>query len=651
MQPREPSSSAPAPERSAWALGRAQASLAPGQGVQQAIKARMQRRIATGALLQQAAAHIVPDASLAPKLWQRIAAHMEPMVSGSLWSLLRGAMKPSHEMMAALRLRILAHLEPAPSRWNVQRGLKFAAALTLVLFAVRMSPFLFIASPSIAESPVLLLPTSGEVSVLIGGLWQPVSEELTLQKGALIQVGHEGSATLIMHDDGVLRIASGTTVAVHDLSDRPAHSSQMLTFTLLGGKIWAQALIPEVVGRGWVIATSQGNVLVNQGSVSIEDAKDGIVDVQVWNRVAKVRSGVQDLSLLAGERMQLSHTSPALVKKIPDGPDSSWVNDNLERDAVHRKEVSLFQQQRRIRSAGILPTSTLYPVKRVAEAVDMLLTFGKEAKAQKLLDQADTRLNEATALLVQGSGSTAAQEPLKEYRQTLLAVATGSGQDALLQQMVRDQVTAEVADVSATLPDDQGYLVKKTVLETSAALPQSGVSPEDVQGAVLVDQLTALTKRVHDGDLSGAQKEFVALEPMLTLTDERKSPLSSEVRKEAQSALRTFAQALEEQSREQGSGTILLGQFLTPKKAAPVQRTLTDAEIDALVEGIRSRIFLYSLPRSRYNQLLAEFRALDGNQDQGRILRRLHLALPEEGLARYVRTEFQRVRESHEQAN
>jgi len=67
--------------------------------------------------------------------------------------------------------------------------------------------------------------------------------------------------------------------------------------------------------------------------------------------------------------------------------------------------------------------------------------------------------------------------------------------------------------------------------------------------------------------------------------------------------------------------------------------------LEALAQQIYDRVFGYKMPRSRYNQLLAEFRSLEGNPDQGRILRQLYRILPENGLGQYVRTEFQRVRE------
>ena len=72
---------------------------------------------------------------------------------------------------------------------------------------------------------------------------------------------------------------------------------------------------------------------------------------------------------------------------------------------------------------------------------------------------------------------------------------------------------------------------------------------------------------------------------------------------------------------------------------------LTDEQIDAMIAQMKARIFLYTQPRSRYDQLLVEFHSIENNPDRGRILHRLYLALPPNGLAEYVRTEIQKVRE------
>jgi hypothetical protein len=361
-----------------------------------------------------------------------------------------------------------------------------------------------------------------------------------------------------------------------------------------------------------------------------------------------------EVSLASGERVTLSSQGRSVVRKATasEGMDS-WVSENLKRDAVHQHEIALLQQQRRAHGAGILPNSTLYPVKRVAEAVDMLLTFGAQARAEKLLDQANTRLNEAAALLATGSGTQAAQGPLQEYRQTVLSIstgsgATGSGQESAIRTLVAERVASEAADVSAALPGDQSYLLKQTVLETSAALPQSTIKPEDVKVAILVDHLIMLTQRAESGDASGAVAGLQMLAPSLSLTDGT-TAISSESRKEAKAMLSLFALTLKEKTQSTGSGIVLsdaLGKYLPgfgPTVSAMLP--LTDTEVDALVQRMYRRIFLYSEPRSREDQLIAEFHTIDNSPDRGRILRRLYHVLPPNGLAIRVRAEIQKVRE------
>jgi hypothetical protein len=353
--------------------------------------------------------------------------------------------------------------------------------------------------------------------------------------------------------------------------------------------------------------------------------------------------GTRTLALVAGEGVRLGSV-PSNVRKMTEREEASaWVANNLDRDAVRRKEIAVLQQKRRARSAGILPGSSLYPVKRVAEAVDILLTIGQEAKVQKLLDHANTRLNEAAALLASGTGTDAAQKPLDEYRQTLLAVATGSGE---LTKLVNDRVAQEVADSTAALPDDQAYLLKKTVLETSAELPESGVKPADVQGTMLVDTLAMLTQQAEEGGVSDALTTFQTLLPQLDMVDDATSSLSPEMRKEAKAALTAFAQTVEDKGLPTGTGAVVLGadvsRYLLTRKQIV---SLTDEQIEFFVQQMCSRIFLYKQPISRYNQLLPEFRSIEKSPHRGRILRRLYHALPENGLARYVRTEFQKVRE------
>jgi hypothetical protein len=622
-------------------------SLTPSDATREDVKRKMFRRIRSADSIAGARSALQPDPGMKERVWRSVSARITSPIPASLWDKVRDAASPQPSLrpsLATLRTR----LTPAVRDGLGIRLLRLFAVTAALLLTARAA-FLTVLPPhTVADSPVLLLPSQGEVSVLMGGLWERVPGEITLKKSVVIQTGSDGSATVIVHDNGVLRLGPGTTVAIQDVSDRPDPSLNLPTFAFEGGTLWVQSLIPEAATPGWSITTPYGRVSLNEGSISLQGGDQGVT-VEVWDRLARAFDGRREITLVAGEKTFLTSSAAVVRKTDPSEEENAWVAENLKRDAVHRHEIALLQQERRVQNAGILPTSTLYPVKRVAEAVDVLLTFGDDAKTQKLLDQANTRLNEAAALLASGSGADAAQ-PLAEYKQLLLAVATGTGRDVDVRSLVQEQVASEVADVSAALPGDRGYLIKQTVLETSAALPQSSLKPEDVQGSVLVDTLVALTQRAQNGDASGAVLAFKSLVPTLSLTDAT-SPLPADVRKEAKAALSQFVQTLR-QDQSTGTGVIIgsdLLQYLpglAPAKAA--MRSLTDAEIDTLVQQMYNRIFLFKQPRSRYDQLLSEFHSLEGNPDRGRILRRLYHALPANGLAQYVRTEIQQVREEVE---
>lgn len=617
--------------------------LNPREDVRSRIKRRMASRIEPQALLIAARDGIRPDRDTQAALLKKVTSRLASFPS--FWERLRALSSPNEEFQFYVKRKVFLRLQPQYLS-STARFLRVAAAFAVLLLLVRLSPSFVLPQHTIADSPVILIP-EGEVSVLRDGLWQPVTEEVTMQKGAQIRTG-EGTATLIARADGVVRLADHTTVSVPDFANSSAQdASRPATFTLGQGTIWVQGLMPARATPGWRFVVQGGSAGVNEGSLSIASVED--TNVEVWNRSAEVGGAGQEVILVSGEGVDLSPSTTEKLQVHTLEKQSSWVLDNLKRDAVHRREIAQEQQQRLAQNAGILPNSVLYPVKRAAEAVDMLMTFGKEARAQKMLDQADTRLSEAAALLVSGSGSDA-EAPLQEYKNTLLAVASGSGQGMDVRALVREQLSTEVADVSAALPGDASYLLKQTVLEATAALPDSTVKPADVQGAMLVDTLASLDRRAQEGDPAGAAAAFQSYSSMVAMIDASDSPLSSEVRKEARASLTLLAKSLEDAQQEDATGSLLLGsgleRFLPSPVGSPQSASLTDAEVDAIAQAIKSRIFRLKMPRSRYDQLLAESRALDGHPDQGRILRRLYHILPQEGLAPYVRTEFARIRKA-----
>lgn len=621
-------------------LHRLRDDLSPENGQKERVRMRLQARIGESSILARAKEEASPATEQHGAVWNRIVHRIDvPEISGVL-DRLKAFFDPSQAQQTLIRGRLMQRLAPVEVRTSFHRT-KWTAAFVLVLVALRASPALFLAPHTVAESAVIVVPTKGGVELALHGLWQPATEEVTVNEPVQLRTD-SGEATILLHDDGTIRLADETTVSLYDLSDRPEPALDGITLMLTSGRIWMQGLLPDHL-RGIVVATPHGAVTVHGGSVSVS-ADEGDLIVRVWDRKATVTQGDRSVVLVAGERMRLSGDSAGQVSRIADAEfEEPWVVQNLRRDAVHQREIAQMQQERRAAQAGILPNSPLYAVKRVAERVDVLFTLDPETRLQKRLDLASTRLSEAAALIAEGS--TGASIPLEEYKATLLALASGSG-DSVTQFLLRQQLAENTADVSAALPDDEGYLLKKTLLETSAQLPLDGIDASDVAGVLLMDTLNALRQAIETGNTEAAKETFAAIEPYLETLGSG-GTLKPDIRKEA---LNLLAQAAEKLT-ESASGSLTedvatgLRPYLPQSAPQPVEVTpLTDEQIDSLIARIRQRVFVYDQQRPRRNQLILEMRKLEDHPDEGRILRRLYNEFSADNLGVYVRREIQELR-------
>ena len=342
-----------------------QKDIRPSANLKAKIKQSMQSRIATDSpLFAELKSAASPKKALQKTVWSRISSQIE-LPQADAFTRIKIAFQPSIELKEQIKARVLASLEPVQQIAYWPLTAKWTAAFALFGILVRISPMLFIASPTVAETQALLIPTRGEVSVSIGEMWQKVEREIVLEPGMKLRT-HDGEASIVLHDDGVIRLDSKTTVELQDLADRLEPASEIFpTLTLFTGQLWVQGLVPPQL-RGITVATSHGHVTVNEGSVSI--AEDDFVDVDVYDRLATVQKNGEQVYLASGERTRLFEDNVLLVKKVPaKWYQYSWADQNLMRDAVHRHDIAQMQHERRIAQAGILPTSRFYAVKRFAE--------------------------------------------------------------------------------------------------------------------------------------------------------------------------------------------------------------------------------------------------------------------------------------------
>ncbi len=582
---------------------------------------------------------VVPPPSLSTTLKQRILFALRgSSVTSELSDLVRATdLAPSR--FVALRETILARLSPDPEGSLLHGSLKWAAAFAVFVLLIRAMPLVFLAPTTKADVGVQLIPTGDDASIYVGGVWRSVVQPEIIRGPLMVRTG-SSRVTVILNDDGVVRLEPNTTFKLHDIADRP-QSAAGPTATLVRGQMWVLGLLPALT-EGLSIETIQGEVTVNSGSASLSE--DGhTMTVSVYDRGVTFHAGNQASFVVSGEKGSAHGTAPFSIVTFPTRVfTASYVSENLQQDAVHRAEIAKLQQERRERMAGILPTSIFYSAKRLSEEVDVLFTLTHDGRSEKRIQQADTRLSEALALFKEGQNAQAAV-PLTEYRNSLIAMASGTG-DNLVKFLIRQQVADASASLTPMTSSGKIQLVGSAVMDVGAAIPDTKLNTKDIEGYVLVDKLTEINRTLaFEHNLTGALMAYADVSPYLKslLSDEKNGPHPL-LRKEAKSLLVTMSSLVKKSANGNQDKVLVavqsdLHQYLPAESEAVL---VSEEELNEAVQKMVDRIFIFKAPLSRYNQLMLEMDNLHGNVNRGTLLRRLFRAVPENGLGGYVLTEI-----------
>ncbi len=619
-------------------LRRLESSLKPSHGQKERVFGMVRQRLPSEEALKQVGHILTPSKSQKQAVWARIGEQLSPSGAVNVLDKVRAFLTATPAQTSSLRASILERLTDTKPSLGLS-FFKWTAAFAVVMLVLRASPFLFLAPHTIAESSVLILPTRGSVLMLQQGLWQQVYSDLRLTTGSVFRT-EDGEATVIFNDDGNARLDANTQFTLNDVSDRPEALGGP-TITLESGRVWLQAFVPFHL-TPITIQTPQGTVALHAGSASVQ-VKDDSTTVRVWDRHATVALNGEEIILVAGEWADMRGNHISAVHAIPErDQQEAWVAQNLTRDAVHRRELAQKQTEERAARAGILPNSPLYAVKRVAEQVDVLLTFDEHSKVQKRLDQATTRLDEAAALITRGQSGS--ELPLEEFRTSLLAIASGTGENLLTQSLIRQEVAENTAALAATRPDDESYPLKVALLETSAELPvdSGGVDAKDVQSTFLTDSVDSLQDSLKIGDIEKAAELYENLRPQVELMRQDAS-LLPEVRKEILTSLENAQQALEGVEE----GVVAEDAVRAPEKVPAALPALTPEQREVIALKAFNAIAKFNQPRPRLNQLVYETKRwqLEYPKEYLQLLQHLYRLLPkQDALSVKLRQEIQDAR-------
>lgn len=596
------------------------------------MKAMIQARIGAPTL-KELAQSVRPTPSLLRRMKKSVMSSLKPALAGDIQSL-SSAILPSLPVLERMKHVILRELRPVEEKPMYGSAIKWTAAFAAFVLIVRSLPLILLAPSTSAESAVQLVPT-GSVSVYVGGVWTSTEKPILLSGPTMIRTDASAQATVILDDDGVLRLGGDTTLKLHDTASRSAP-----TASLIRGSLWILGLTAAYVD-GITVETVGGTVSVNAGSAQVH-AYTERSDVSVFDRGALVSTGTKTEFLVAGERTTLLGAGGAV--SVRAFPLSSFTNpivsSNLSQDAVHRSDIAKLQEERREQMAGILPTSIFYPAKRIAEKVDVLFTLSADGRTEKRFQQANTRLSEALALMREGDSENADRQ-LSEFQSSIVAL-TASDDDNLVKHLVRDQLASATVALS-----QQGTgsiaLLQSAVSSIAASVPNADLSSREIEGYVLVDRLAAIHQMLLSRDnASDAALAYTDVRPYLADLLQSGSGTHAFLKKEAQSLL-VATSNLAKKSQETSADPLLvsltedIGKYLPPEVD---DLAVSEEELQTRVSRIVDRIFTFRHPRSRYNQLVFEMHQLRGDRNRGTLLRRLKAALPE-GLGGYVNTEIQ----------
>lgn len=589
-----------------------------------------------GTSLRRLAQNVAPSEDFRTRVKARMRARIRMQTIQSLVS----GTEPSKAFRVSLKDRLMGRLAPLRRSQAVHTGFKWAAAFAVFILIIRAMPLLLLAPTTSAEVGVQLVPYGGDVSVYTGGVWRIVDAPIVVRGPIMVSTG-EGQATLILNDDGVLRLGSNTTLKLHDTGDRPQFASSGPTATLLRGELWALGLLPPIVD-GLTLETTLATLSLNAGSTFVTD-KDGTVSVAVYDKGVTLTSGKQTSFLVTGEQASVKADKPFSITTLPARAfTDAKVSTYLSQDAVHRTEIARLQDERRETMAGILPTSFLYPAKRIAEQVDVLFTLTEDGRTEKRVSQANTRLSEALALIKEGQ-STEASGSLTEYKEALMGLAADEN-DNLVKYLIEKQI----ADASASLSvasNGSGTsvaLLRDAVAQVGAVIPDAELSSKNIEGYVLVDKLAQMTRLLRENDPVAAAHVYTEVRPYLAGLLSEKDGAHPLLQKEARSLLVSVSSLLKKSPQFSDVATAMMKDIAQYVPSEQAEILVSEEELNAQVAAMINRIFIFRHPTSRYNQLLAEMRAIEGNPNRGTLLRRLKAALPEK-IGEYVNTEIQKL--------
>ncbi len=379
-----------------------------------------------------------PNYELAKKrIWKRLEAKLPERGNPEFYSVFSALRFGVQDLKASQLKKVQAKerlLDILPEHEPAYQGFIPSRLVSLgtlgLLMGTLFAPLMDLTPSASALSQNTLELVGGDV--FVNGL--KVSDTTLLQVGDTVSTGEGSMAHLTFLDDSRLTLGPSSTVSIVEAwMDPDNRSNSTVELVQTEGRSWSQILnltedasftVEFPQGKVWVSQRASFDLQVNDESSTVEVARN-LVDLEVT-------AGEDSYSGVLGQGAELSVSDDIETQAVSDAEQKDvWWTFNLAYGKTYARTLDEDYQRENISHALILPGNPLYALKTFRENLQVSLAFTTEAKQDLLIQQAESRLNEAQVLLAQGDKESAAAV-LEVYQQTVNEVEADAVSDELL---------------------------------------------------------------------------------------------------------------------------------------------------------------------------------------------------------------------------
>ncbi|MFH1233647.1 MAG: DUF5667 domain-containing protein [Patescibacteria group bacterium] len=247
-----------------------------------------------------------------------------------------------------------------------------------------------------------------------------IAEGMEIMPGDIIKTGDNSQVIINFYDNTVSRLDSNSEIKFEKLSiDKENFAKTKINIFMSAGQIWSRIIqlmdkdASFEINSSVTVATVRGTAfdfeVISGDKLAKIDVVEGIIEVVNAETKEKINLLEGNTAVINGKK----ETEALVDKKIIIQPiseeklKSKWVKDNQKLDEDFEKQGKEKAKKLNKEIAGVLPDSTMYKVKRIAEKVKIILTNNPVEKQKIIIAFANKRLSEAQQLAQEGKTALA----------------------------------------------------------------------------------------------------------------------------------------------------------------------------------------------------------------------------------------------------